>query len=130
MPPSKMEKVLNHVRCEACGRAARPNILMFDDDDWVGVPAGHYKRFAKEALAAVNKSGAKLVVLEGGCGKRVPTVRLNSEKLVKHGAELVRINLDYASNSKGASKTVSLAINVLAALQGIDMAIRRLRGVE
>ncbi len=29
------EKVLNHIRCPGCGRAARPNVLMFDDDDWV-----------------------------------------------------------------------------------------------
>lgn len=32
------EKVLNHIRCPGCGRAARPNVLMFDDDDWVPCP--------------------------------------------------------------------------------------------
>jgi hypothetical protein len=32
---AQREKVLNHIRCAGCGRAARPNVLMFDDDDWV-----------------------------------------------------------------------------------------------
>ena len=32
---AQREKVLNHIRCAGCGRVARPNVLMFDDDDWV-----------------------------------------------------------------------------------------------
>jgi hypothetical protein len=88
-----------------------------------------YKRYVKNALAAVKDHGARLVIIEGGCGKRVPTVRQNSDKLVKLGAELIRINLDYPG-SKNASRTVSLEMRVLEALQGIDMAIRRLRRLE
>jgi len=54
------------------------------------------------------KLGKKVVILEGGCGKRVPTVRLNSNKLVGSGADLIRINLDFPLNPKYPSKTVSL----------------------
>lgn len=103
---------------------------MFDDDDWVTGEAKHYKKFAKRALSDCKDKGAKVVILEGGCGKRVPTVRNNSEKLLGHGAQLIRINLDFPSCSKHASKTVSLKMNVLGALQGIDMAIRRLRSIH
>lgn len=96
----------------------------------VPVETKMYKRFAKKALGSIKEGGGKMVIIEGGCGKRVPTVRLNSEKLVKLGASLIRINLDYPSNSKAPGKTVSLEMQVLAALQGIDAAIRRLRGVD
>ncbi len=93
------------------------------------VESKEYKRYAKNALAAVKEQGARLVIVEGGCGKRVPTVRQNSDKLVKLGAQLIRINLDYPG-SKNASRTVSLEMRVLEALEGIDMAIRRLRRLE
>ena len=89
-----------------------------------------YKRFAKKAVSEMKEGAGKMVIIEGGCGKRVPTVRLNSEKLVKLGASLIRINLDYPGNSKAPNKTVSLEMQVLAALRGIDAAIRRLRGLD
>ena len=54
------ERVLNHVRCTGCGRAARPNVLMFDDEDWVEGQTKLYKRYVKKALAAVKESGAKV----------------------------------------------------------------------
>ena len=72
----------------------------------------------------------QFVIIEGGCGKRVPTVRNNSEKLVKQGAELIRINLDYPTNPSNPAKTVSLEMQVLTALEGIGMAIRRLRALD
>eukprot|EP00802_Teleaulax_amphioxeia_P006370 Tamp_06374.p3 GENE.Tamp_06374~~Tamp_06374.p3 ORF type:complete len:360 (+),score=72.23 Tamp_06374:1638-2717(+) len=126
---AEREKVLNHIRCGGCGRAARPNVLMFDDDDWVDVQTKGYRQYAKKALAAVKEQGARFVIIEGGCGKRVPTVRQNSDKLVKLGAHLIRINLDFPG-SKNASKTISLEMRVLEALEGIDMAIRRLRRLD
>ena len=88
-----------------------------------------YRQYAKKALAAVKEQGARFVIIEGGCGKRVPTVRQNSDKLVKLGAHLIRINLDFPG-SKNASKTISLEMRVLEALEGIDMAIRRLRRLD
>ena len=124
-------KVLNHVRCQGCGRAARPNVLMFDDEDWVESDSKAYCRFEKKALKALKEGGSSLVVIEGGCGKRVPTVRRNSEKLVKHGAKLIRINLDYPGCSRTAAhRTVSLEMTALRALEGIDMALQRLRGLS
>ncbi|EKX46935.1 hypothetical protein GUITHDRAFT_162849 [Guillardia theta CCMP2712] len=85
----------------------------------------NYKTWVKRAVANM-KLGKKVVILEGGCGKRVPTVRLNSNKLVASGADLIRINLDFPLNPKYPSKTVSLQTSVLNALVGIDEAIRRL----
>jgi hypothetical protein len=51
-------------------------VLMFDDNEWVpkdtNAQNARYKEFVSRALAAVKEKGASLVILEGGCGKRVP----------------------------------------------------------
>jgi len=52
------DKVLNHIRCPCCGRAARPNVLMFDDEDWVPVETKAYKTFAKNAVKSMEERGA------------------------------------------------------------------------
>ena len=53
-------------------------VLMFDDNEWVpkdtNTQNSRYKEFVSRALAAVKEKGASLVILEGGCGKRVPVL--------------------------------------------------------
>ena len=114
---------------------------MFDDDQWIGDSApgplgpGHSQGRAYRAWEAAVKrelkrdSRKKLVILEAGCGLRVPTVRRHSEKLLRklgrHGTTLIRINPDWPDNKKDPSgtHTVALRDTCLAAVQKIDDAI-------
>jgi hypothetical protein len=70
----------NHPRCKShCGKLARPAILMFGDSTYVHHKKKDWKRFnnwtktVKECL--INDPNSKLVIVEVGCGKNVPTVR-------------------------------------------------------
>jgi len=74
-------------RCPRCGALARPNILMFGDWGWVGLP---YEK-QQQRLAAWISSVSKLVVVEVGAGKALPTVRRFSERF--SAQRLIRINL-------------------------------------
>jgi NAD-dependent SIR2 family protein deacetylase len=74
-------------RCPRCGALARPNILMFGDWAWVDVP---YEK-QRQRLAAWISTVPKLVVVELGAGKALPTVRRFSERNARQ--RLIRINL-------------------------------------
>ncbi|WP_342344156.1 SIR2 family NAD-dependent protein deacylase [Aromatoleum petrolei] len=72
-------------RCPHCGGIARPNILMFDDWDWI-----HTRSAAQsEALAAWHARVNRIVVIEIGAGVDIPTVRRFSERAM---GTLLRIN--------------------------------------
>jgi len=73
------------------GKPARPNILMFGDAHWDDtIAAKQHERYGAW-LASIR--GARLVVVELGAGETIPTVRMQSERLVtSHGARLIRIN--------------------------------------
>jgi NAD-dependent SIR2 family protein deacetylase len=73
--------------CERCGSVARPNILMFEDYDWIedGTKMQDVRRH--KWLSDVKR----LVVIELGAGKAIPTVRNHSER---HGPRIVRINVN------------------------------------
>lgn len=73
-------------RCPRCGALARPNILMFGDWAWVDVP---YEQ-QRQRLAAWIATVPKIVVVELGAGKALPTVRRFSER--NAAQRLVRIN--------------------------------------
>lgn len=72
-------------RCPHCGGIARPNILMFDDWDWIDTRSAAQR----EALAAWLERVTHLVVIEIGAGVDIPTIRRFSEHA---GGTLVRIN--------------------------------------
>lgn len=74
--------------CAACGRLARPNIQMFGDFDWIS-------HRSDEQLRAVNewrRHHPKLVVVELGAGRAVPTVRRYAELAGATTGALIRIN--------------------------------------
>lgn len=78
-------------RCKRCGGIARPNVLMFGDGAWDHARTTAQERRLGEWLRGLDD--ARLVVVEIGAGKAIPTVRSFGESLVKRSsARLVRIN--------------------------------------
>jgi len=108
--------------CRRCAGTARPNVLMFGDEAWIGSPAevAHWKLV--EWLDEVDR----LVIIEIGAGTAIPTLRHFGERLVeRRGAKLVRINPREAHvSSLGA---VGIALGALATLRAIDEAIATLQ---
>ena len=104
-------------RCPACGALARPNVLMFGDDGWLGGRTDAQYERLEAWLAAVPERPGALVVVECGAGKAVPTVRSFGERSARaHEAVLIRINPREAEGPRG---TVSIDDGALAALSAI-----------
>lgn len=79
--------------CPKCGRPARPNILMFGDWHWNSRRTDMQSTGMRQWLNRVHEQKTRLVVVEAGAGRAVPTVRSKSESIAeKFGAALVRIN--------------------------------------
>lgn len=99
-------------RCPKCQSIARPNILMFDDWDWMR------DRFAEQGarylhlLRRVN--GRHVVAIEFGAGLAIPTVRHECEE---RGQFLIRVNPRESETPDGG---ISLPIGALEAIQRID----------
>jgi NAD-dependent SIR2 family protein deacetylase len=83
-------EALNFPLCKHCKKIARPNILMFSDlrfvDKRVELQSARFEYW-------LSQIDDKLVIIEIGAGKAVPTVRLMSERIRrKFAATLIRIN--------------------------------------
>jgi NAD-dependent SIR2 family protein deacetylase len=77
--------------CPACGRLARPNVLMFGDWHWIPYRSHAQEQRFGRWLESV--AGSRVVVVEMGAGSAVPTVRMTSEQVAsRQGAMLIRIN--------------------------------------
>jgi NAD-dependent SIR2 family protein deacetylase len=102
--------------CPDCGRLARPNILMFGDMGWDWSHADAQNRRLAAWLEGLDD--ARLVIVECGAGKAVPTVRRTSEDVARrYQGTLIRIN---PREPDAPSGHISLPIGALAALQAID----------
>ncbi len=90
--------------CIHCGELARPNILMFSDWHWIDTSARLQSESLSKYLQMLKNERARVLVLEFGAGKSVPSVRMFSNGMVnKHGASLIRINprdFDVPANQK------------------------------
>jgi NAD-dependent SIR2 family protein deacetylase len=87
-------------QCPRCGEVARPNILMFGDYNWIGTRTEQQEEQCQEWLHEVRND--RLVVIECGAGKAIPTVRRAGEALQRHmDAPLVRINKREADGPAG-----------------------------
>jgi NAD-dependent SIR2 family protein deacetylase len=103
--------------CPRCGGLARPNVLMFGDDSWVGDRTDEQHARFHAWLAELAAARARLVVLEFGAGMGVPTVRLTGESIARRlGATLVRVNPREAAAPAGA---IALAMGALAAIDAL-----------
>lgn len=72
-------------RCPHCGALARPNILMFNDGDWIA----DRTEAQFDRLRQWRAQARGLVVIELGAGTDIPSVRRMSEV---QGVPIVRIN--------------------------------------
>lgn len=104
-------------RCPTCNGIARPNILMFDDGQWVSQPSdGAERRFGKWERALVDHP-ARVTVIELGAGRAIPTIRWLAEAWHGQGATLIRINPREANAPVGA---ISLRLGAREALEQLD----------
>jgi NAD-dependent SIR2 family protein deacetylase len=126
----------NHPACPACGGAARPSILFFDDAAWVGWPeeAARWGRWRDAVLALAQRraaaGGAPLAVaiLEAGAGGNVTTVRRTSEGFAEGvaaaggSAVLVRVNPELPLADRPSARALTLPIQArgLAAVRALD----------
>jgi len=105
--------------CPKCNSIARPNILMFNDYTW------NSKRADKQKQKYINflhqNAGKNIAIIEIGAGTKIPTVRLEGEKLAQYNAFLIRINpKDYKINP-------NLGISIpLTGLEGIKSVLEEL----
>jgi len=109
-------------KCRHCGEIARPNILMFGDWNWVsGRTAGQEFMFERW-LEKIDDMGYRLVIIEIGAGKAVPTVRMLSERVAdQFYGTLIRINpRDYDIPS---SRHISIPLGGLDGIRKITQGI-------
>ena len=102
-------------RCPRCGALARPNILMFGDDGWLGERYDAQERALQDWIARAGR----VSVVEIGAGTAIPTVRLLSERL---GADVIRINAREAHARR--ADVIGLQGGALATLTALDRAWR------
>jgi NAD-dependent SIR2 family protein deacetylase len=75
--------------CPHCDGPARPNIMMFNDWEWLGYRQDAQHRRMTNWLLGVSRP----VVIEIGAGTAIPSVRYFSQQVLhKYGGRLVRIN--------------------------------------
>lgn len=94
--------------CPHCGHMARPNVLMFNDADWIDDRTNAQRQRLTRWLSAAEPG----VVLEIGAGKAVATVRSYTHIRQREGWKLVRVNPD--CNTNVAHHQVELAMTARA----------------
>lgn len=100
--------------CPYCGAVARPNILMFDDWNWVERRTEAQSEHQQLWLERVRRP----VVIELGAGTAIPTVRHFSRRVIRqHNGTLVRVNVREPDVDR--SQDVGLRLGALEALKAI-----------
>jgi len=105
--------------CPNCGAIARPNILMFGDWQWIYERTYQQSIRLEKWIEKIIQNNAKIVIIELGAGKAVPSVRMKSQSIARRkNATLIRINP--RDSDIVMYKGVSIA---LRALEGISKII-------
>ncbi len=105
--------------CPRCGSLARPNVLMFDDWNWLSQRAESQARLESRWLEAVADNRARVVVVEMGAGTSIPSVRHFSHRIShEFGGRIIRINP--REPQVPSSADMGIAMTSLEALSGID----------
>ena len=105
--------------CPHCGGLARPNILMFDDWDWLDLHQQQQWAQQQAWLETVRRP----LVIEIGAGTAIPTVRHFSQRIVqRHGGRLIRINV--RESEVASEKDIGFAAGAVDTLTAIDQGQR------
>eukprot|EP00644_Phytophthora_capsici_P013424 jgi/Phyca11/17625/fgenesh1_pg.PHYCAscaffold_29_\ len=128
--------------CPDCGGKGRPNVLMFHDRQWIANTSEENGYIAWESVVELmleEDPTLNLVVLEIGCGTRVPSVRRETEMVVadviegcgRPQATLIRVNPDIPTCDNplilANNQFLPIASKGLEALEGIDRELVNLR---
>lgn len=105
--------------CPHCGGMARPNVMMFNDWDWMGHLQAQQAARMERWLSGVSRP----VVVEIGAGTAIPSVRRFSHRIIhEFGGRLVRINpLESGVPTK---RDIGLASGSLHTLVEVDRAVK------
>ena len=104
-----------HPTCPHCGGMARPNVMMFNDWEWLEQREKQQAAHMENWLSSMSRP----VVVEIGAGSAIPSVRHFSEQLIgEMDARLVRINVRECEVPSG--RDVGLGMGALEALRRID----------
>ena len=99
-------------RCNNCDSIVRPNVLMFDDFDWLHDRTyDQRRRYVKWLDRLADK---RLAIIEFGAGLGVPTVRYECES---HGGTLIRVN---PRESEVPTGGIPIAAGALEVIRQID----------
>lgn len=99
--------------CPRCARMARPNVLMFGDGSWIETRTEQQMMWLRNWLPTVRK----LIVVEFGAGRAIPTVRRFSER---YGPRVVRINpREFAIDPSRGVGIAGTALDVLERLNAL-----------
>jgi NAD-dependent SIR2 family protein deacetylase len=104
--------------CPNCGKIARPNILMFGDYTWLSNRTDTANSRFTDWYRGLAPN--QLCIVECGAGTRIPTVRMESERLAKKlNGTLIRINVREAQVPTGQ---ISIPLPAAEALSRIASA--------
>ena len=105
--------------CPQCGGTARPNVMMFNDWEWLEHRQAQQAARLDRWLSGVSRP----VVVEIGAGTAIPSVRRFSQRIIhEFGGRLVRINP--REFSVPSTLDVGLASGARHALAEIDWVMR------
>ena len=115
--------------CPQCESLARPNVLMFNDWNWVPQHSESQSRSENKWLKSIADSQARVVVVELGAGTTIPSVRHFSHRIShEFGGRIIRINP--GESKVPSSMDVGIAAGSLETLRGIDAFLLRLLHVD
>jgi len=114
--------------CPECNEVARPNVMMFNDWDWIREPTeAQFERFEPWAMM-LKQEGVRVALVEIGAGTTLPAVRMQSESLLNRvNAKLIRINLREA---QGSEETLSIGMPALEAMERIEQELDMSQEIE
>lgn len=110
--PDTLLAISSLPRCPDCGGIARPNILMFNDWDWLDNRAREQYRYYQQWSESTKKQN--IAIIEIGAGVSVGRIRSIGD-IDPHS--LIRINPRHPDGRNG---TISLAMDALEALTAIN----------
>jgi len=92
---AKHFKATSMPSCPHCGKLARPNVLMFDDDGWLQERERNQRNRFEAWQHKIWDTKEKVLIIEIGAGKAIATIRRIAERMYLQefwGSNFVRIN--------------------------------------